>query len=87
MRIDQNKMRLAQFKSAVSLDNENGLLLAPTQINDFSFVQTTTVEQYSAQLEQQKKIDAESKPIDWAEIEQTLTPPLLAELQTIELPS
>lgn len=84
--IDQNKMQLAQFKSAVSLDNENGLLLAPTQINDFSFVQTTTAEQYSAQLEQQKKIDAESKPIDWAEIERTLTPPLLAELQTIELP-
>ena len=84
--IDQNKMRLAQFKSAVSLDNENGLLLAPTQINDFSFVQTTTAEQHSAQLEQQKKIDEESKPIDWAEIEQTLTPPLLAELQTIELP-
>ncbi|SPX41307.1 Uncharacterised protein [Haemophilus influenzae] len=36
--IDQTNITLGNFKSAVSLNNEKGLTIAPTEINDISVI-------------------------------------------------
>ena len=79
--INRHQMNLAHFHTAASLDNDNGLILSPTQIDGFSFMM-----QSSADEQQASPKEADNRPIDWAQIEQTLTPPLLANLQQIQLP-
>lgn len=81
--IDQNKLTLQQFKTSASLDNEQGLQLKPTQVSNLAFVQYQNAEQIALQEKQQQKNDA---PINWQQIEQQLTPALLANLTEIELP-
>ena len=71
--INRHQMNLAHFHTAASLDNDNGLILSPTQIDGFSFVMKS-----SADEQQAPPKEADNRPIDWAQIEQTLTPPLLA---------
>ncbi|MCK3657982.1 tubulin-binding protein [Pasteurellaceae bacterium Pebbles2] len=89
LNLDNNQIQLGKFQTAVNLNNETGLTLAPTQINDLSYQlhsSTETAEQ--AQKEQSKKEQtAEPKtPVNWAEIEQSLQQPLLANLTEIVLP-
>ena len=36
--VDQTNLTLSHFKSAVSLNNEKGLTIAPTEINDISVI-------------------------------------------------
>ncbi|HBO37329.1 MAG TPA: DUF490 domain-containing protein, partial [Pasteurellaceae bacterium] len=83
LEIDRNRMTLAQFQSALSLNNENGLILSPTQINDFIFVMSTTMEE---RLKQVNAAQEQTEVLDWERLEQNLTPPLLGNVQQIELP-
>ena len=81
--IDQQKMTLGTFQTAVSLNNESGLTLAPTTIQDFVFIH----EMSDASEDEPQPQATPNNPIDWAALEQTLSQPLLADLgQQIELP-
>ena len=81
--IDHHQMQLATFQTAASLDNQNGLILSPTQINDFSFVMLGSEEDNAPPVAAKQ---TSSQPVDWAKVEQVLTPPLLAALTDITLP-
>ena len=81
--IDQQKMTLGTFQTAASLNNESGLTLAPTTIQDFVFIH----EMSDASEDEPQPQATPNNPIDWAALEQTLSQPLLADLgQQIELP-
>ncbi|MDU8923469.1 translocation/assembly module TamB domain-containing protein [Pasteurellaceae bacterium LIM206] len=84
--IDGNQMDLGSFQSAVSLNNENGLTLAPTAINDFSMVTKTTAEEQAKTKRQEQQTAARAEPLDWAKLEQSLTPALLGNLTKVTLP-
>lgn len=84
--IDNNYLNLGVFKTAATLNNRRGLTLLPTIINDFSFVSKTSAEQ---QAEAEKKAEDEAEqaqPVDWAKIDEILTPALLGNLNQITLP-
>ncbi|WP_439258316.1 autotransporter assembly complex protein TamB [Lonepinella sp. BR2271] len=86
--IDHNQIHLGKFKSAVFLNNENGLTLEPTQINDVAYILTNNTQE-QAEKDKQAQIQAEkspSEPINWQQIEQRLTPALLANVSEIILP-
>jgi len=79
--IDQQKMTLGTFQTAASLNNESGLTLAPTTIQDFAFIHKIS------DTSEDEPQATSNNPIDWAALEQTLSQPLLADLgQKIELP-
>ena len=81
--IDQQKMTLGTFQTEASLNNESGLTLAPTTIQDFTFIH----EMSDASEDEPQPQATPNNPIDWAALEQTLSQPLLADLgQQIELP-
>ncbi|WP_342750352.1 hypothetical protein [Avibacterium endocarditidis] len=85
--IDQTQINLAHFSTALSLNNENGFTLAPTQINDL-LVQTysSPEEDRNAQKTENKAAQPTGQVIDWQQLEQRLTPALLGNLNKIELP-
>ncbi|OOF36834.1 translocation/assembly module TamB domain-containing protein [Rodentibacter heidelbergensis] len=78
--LDQTHIALKHFQSAVSLNNEAGLTLAPTEINVLNIK--------SVQLDQPEKSVSEknNQPIDWAAIEQNLTPAFLGNITEVNLP-
>ena len=79
--IDQTHLTLSHFKSAVSLNNEKGLTIAPTEINDISVISKKLPEvKHDPQAEQP------NKPVDWDAIEQSLTPAFLGNVSEIILP-
>ena len=79
--IDQQKMTLGTFQTAASLNNESGLTLAPTTIQDFAFIHKIS------DTSEDEPQATSNNPIDWTALEQTLSQPLLADLgQQIELP-
>ncbi|EFA28760.1 hypothetical protein HAINFHK1212_0848, partial [Haemophilus influenzae HK1212] len=79
--IDQTSITLGNFKSAVSLNNEKGLTLAPTEINDISVIAKKLPEG-----KPEPKAEQPNKPVDWAAIEQSLTPAFLGNVSEIILP-
>ena len=81
--LDKNKITLGTFHTAASLNNANGLTLAPTQIENFSFIHDLT--STTKNTDTPKKTET-STPIQWEELEQSLRKPLFSELQQIELP-
>lgn len=85
--IDKTQINLAHFSTALSLNNESGFTLATTQINDL-LVQTygTPEEEKTAQKTESKASQAAGQAIDWQQLEQSLTPALLGNLNKIELP-
>lgn len=80
LKIDDDQIALKQFHSAMSLNNTDGLTIAPTQINDLTVQTTQTAAPEPVQQE------TAAQPIDWAQIEQSLTPPLLGNLSDVVLP-
>ncbi|MDG2961193.1 translocation/assembly module TamB [Bisgaard Taxon 10/6] len=85
--IDNNRLSLAHFKSAVSLNGKNGLTLAPTVLEGFNFRTTTTAKEQAEQAKREAEQAAEkAQPMDWAALERTLTPAFLGELNEIILP-
>ena len=70
------------FQSAVSLNNESGLTLEPTTLSDVLFSTVSQTQPNPPQPEQKEP----AKPVDWAQIEQTLTPAFLGNLNTVNLP-
>lgn len=89
--IDHHAIRLAHFHTALSLNNQTGLTLLPTQITDFSLISTLTDEVRKKQLDEQALAEEQAEatpnqPIDWAKVEMDLTRPLLHNLKEIELP-
>lgn len=90
VQIDHHQMALAQFQSAVSLNNDSGLTLSPTLIDTFNVESVLTDAQFEQQQKaaEQQAIEAEknAQPIDWAAIEQTLTPAILGNITEITLP-
>lgn len=80
LQLDQIHIALDRFQSAVSLNNESGLTLAPTELD--------TLNVKSIQFNQTEKT-AEPKnnpPVDWDRIEQNLTPAFLGNLNEVNLP-
>ncbi|MDH2926123.1 autotransporter assembly complex protein TamB [Lonepinella koalarum] len=80
--IDSNQMHLGKFHTAVFLNNEDGLTLEPTQINDLAYI-------FADSSEKKEEINEEhqpSEPVNWQQIEQSLTPALLANVSEIILP-
>ena len=81
--LDKNKIILGTFHTSASLNNADGLTLAPTQIENLSFTHDLT--STAGNAETPKKTDV-SEPIQWEYLERALRKPLLAEVQQIELP-
>ena len=81
--LDKNKITLGTFHTAASLNNTDGLTLAPTQIENLNFTHDLT--STTGNTEAPKNTDV-SEPIQWENLEQVLRNPLLAEVQQIELP-
>lgn len=79
--IDQQKITLGRFQSAVFLNNEKGLTIAPTEIADISIESHQSDEVKPAPAATEPK-----KPIDWVAIEQSLTPAFLGNVPEIILP-
>lgn len=79
--IDQTNITLGNFKSAVSLNNEKGLTIAPTEINDISVIAKKLSE-----VKSELKAEQPNKSVDWATIEQSLTPAFLGNVSEIILP-
>lgn len=79
LQIDDTKMTLVNFQSAVSLDNEMGLTISPTNIDYLSVYRVQKAETTPPPA-------APSQPVDWAQIEKTLTPALLSQGKTLVLP-
>lgn len=77
--INQNKIHLDTFQSALNLDNKNGFVLLPTQIDGLRFVIQSETEPSTPDI-------SNKPPIDWAGIEQRLTLPLLNGLASVILP-
>ena len=82
MKLDQSNITFSSFQSAVSLNNESGLTLEPTTLSDVLFSTVSQTQPNSPQPEQK----APAKPVDWAQIEQTLTPAFLGNLNAVNLP-
>ncbi|WP_386695533.1 translocation/assembly module TamB domain-containing protein [Lonepinella sp. MS14435] len=80
--IDNNQLHLGKFQSAVFLNNENGLTLEPTQLNDLTYILTSSGEP----KDELKPAQQTSEPVNWQQIEQSLTPALLANVTEIVLP-
>lgn len=80
--IDQNHVNLAQFQTALSLNNTQGLTLEPTLIEGLK------VEIQSSHSTNQRHdlSPSESTPIDWAGLEKRLAQPSLAQFNEIPLP-
>ena len=79
--VDQTNLTLSHFKSAVSLNNEKGLTLAPTEINDISVISKKLPE-----VKSEPQAEQPNKPVDWDTIEQSLTPAFLGNVSEIILP-
>ena len=79
--VDQTNLTLSHFKSAVSLNNEKGLTIAPTEINDISVISKKLPE-----VKPKPKAEQPNKPVDWDAIEQSLTPAFLGNVSEIILP-
>ncbi|WP_118815958.1 translocation/assembly module TamB domain-containing protein [Haemophilus haemolyticus] len=79
--VDQTHLTLSHFKSAVSLNNEKGLTLALTEINDISVISKKLPE-----VKSEPKAEQPNKPVDWDAIEQSLTPAFLGNVSEIILP-
>ncbi|AVM59832.1 translocation/assembly module TamB domain-containing protein [Haemophilus sp. oral taxon 036] len=79
--IDQTNLTLSHFKSAVSLNNEKGFTIAPTEINDISVISKKLPE-----VKPEPQAEQPNKPVDWDAIEQSLTPAFLGNVSEIILP-
>ena len=79
--VDQTNLTLSHFKSAVSLNNEKGLTIAPTEINDISVISKKLPE-----VKSEPQAKQPNKPVDWDAIEQSLTPAFLGNVSEIILP-
>ena len=79
--IDQTNLTLSHFKSAVSLNNEKGLTLSPTEINDISVISKKL-----PAVKSEPKAEQPNKPVEWDAIEQSLTPAFLGNVSEIILP-
>lgn len=84
--IDNHRLSLAHLKSAVGLNNKNGLTLAPTLLEGFAFRSTITEKDTEREKAQAAEKANNSSPMDWAALERTLTPAFLGELTEITLP-
>ena len=79
--VDQTNFTLSHFKSAVSLNNEKGLTIASTEINDISVISKKLPE-----VKPEPQAKQQNKPVDWDAIEQSLTPAFLGNVSEIILP-
>lgn len=77
--IDKDQIDLGHFHTSATLNNATGFTLQPTSIDD---LQVHLVASESTSTASQEP----SKPVDWAALEQSLTPAFLANLQQITLP-
>lgn len=79
VKVDQMAFDLARFQTALSLNNEQGLTIQPTQIEKLSVVMPSSPDDSETAA-------AAPQPVDWDALQQQLAKPLLAELQQIILP-
>ncbi|OOF52432.1 autotransporter assembly complex protein TamB [Rodentibacter trehalosifermentans] len=80
LQLDQTTISLEKFQSAVSLNNESGLSLAPTELNSLNL---KTVQAHQIKKPTQPE---NNQPMDWETIEQNLTPAFLGGLNEVNLP-
>ncbi|MGV6988196.1 autotransporter assembly complex protein TamB [Testudinibacter sp. P80/BLE/0925] len=84
-KVDHMRFALQQFQTALSLDNQQGLTIQPTQIEKFS---VTMAENPASAKEEDKTAEtAQTAAVtDWDALRRQLAKPLLAELQQVTLP-
>ncbi|MBF0751981.1 MULTISPECIES: translocation/assembly module TamB domain-containing protein [unclassified Pasteurella] len=78
--LDQTHIDLEHFQSAVSLNNESGLILAPTELNKLN------VKHVQPNPTKKPAEPKNHQPVDWDAIEQNLTPAFLGNLNEVNLP-
>lgn len=87
---EQQQISLNHIQSAVNFSYVHGLTLAPTLVKGIHIEKHWTqaqFEQWQQDLEQQKlEAEKHAKPIDWAAIEQALTPAILGNIAEIPTP-
>ncbi len=81
LKLDQTDITLERFQSAVSLDNEFGLTLAPTELKGLDVLHIQ-----SSELKTKPSKEENNQPVDWTAIEQSLTPAFLGNIGEINLP-
>lgn len=95
IQIDQHTIQLANFQTALSLNNKRGFTLYPTLIEGLQIhLEQDSAEQKIVAQEQNKDkneyketaMPVKKERVDWEKLEQDLTPGLLAHLDKIELP-
>ncbi|WP_082024875.1 autotransporter assembly complex protein TamB [Necropsobacter massiliensis] len=91
VQVDNTLIGLARFQTALELNNDSGFTLLPTRIDNLSMEtkvsKAAIVEAAVKKTVEQSAPEAQSKnTLNWDELEQRLTPPLLAELVSVELP-
>ncbi|SMB79994.1 translocation and assembly module TamB [Pasteurella testudinis DSM 23072] len=83
-KVDNMQFALSRFQTALSLDNQQGLTIQPTQIEKFS---VTMAENPAPAKEEDKTAETEqTTATDWDALQQRLAKPLLADLQQVTLP-
>lgn len=83
-KIDQTTFNLDHFQTALSLNNQQGLTIQPTQIEKFK-VDITAKADHQPTMPKQTKSAVHSE-INWELLQHQLAQPLLANLQHITLP-
>lgn len=90
MNVDKHHIHLASFETALSLNNQTGLRLFPTQINQLKVnlhkENQPNAEDKIDKLEIESSAQSLKEEIDWDKLEQALTPALLANLESVTLP-
>ncbi|WP_075293632.1 autotransporter assembly complex protein TamB [Histophilus somni] len=81
--IDQQQVKLAKFRTALTLNNEQGLTLLPTEINGLTIVHRHLTEKTAKKKKSEKTVRS---PVDWEKLTQRLNQPLLPDMPEIELP-
>ncbi|OOR97212.1 DUF490 domain-containing protein [Canicola haemoglobinophilus] len=80
--IDQQQVQLEKFQTALTLNNEQGLTLLPTEINGLAI----TYQYMENKVVEKNDATTANKPLNWKKLTETLKKPLLADLPEIELP-
>ncbi|OOF60008.1 translocation/assembly module TamB domain-containing protein [Rodentibacter myodis] len=81
LQIDKSHITLEHFQSAVDLNNESGLTLAPTEFNTLKVLRVQ-----SPPADTKPTEPKDNQPTDWTAIEQRLTPAFLGNLTEVNLP-
>ncbi|TNH05352.1 translocation/assembly module TamB [Testudinibacter sp. TR-2022] len=82
--VDNMHVALNRFQTALSLNNQQGLTIQPTEIQQL--LVTMSGDKTQQATHETTQAENSTAPIDWQALQQQLTKPLFAELQQVILP-